>query len=138
MALVLDTGVLLAALDEADPAHEPCADLIEAAAERLVIPAPVLVELEYWVSRRTSLEAWLAFCEEAQAGAYSIRPLDADLLVRAARLQVRFDDLRVGLVDAAVFATCEALGERKVATLDRRHFGVLKTEQGSALELLPA
>ncbi len=40
-------------------------------------------------------------------------------------------------MNAAVFATCEALGETKVATLDRRHFSVLRTEDGSTLDLLP-
>lgn len=43
----------------------------------------------------------------------------------------------LGFVDAAVFVACVALGEEKVATLDRRHFSVLRTEAGRALDLLP-
>jgi len=38
---------------------------------------------------------------------------------------------------AAVFLTCVELGEDKVATLDHRHFSVLRTEDGRALRLLP-
>lgn len=30
------------------------------------------------------------------------------------------------MVDAAVIAVCERLGETKVATLDRRHFSVVR------------
>jgi len=137
VALVLDTGVLYAALDTEDPDHRACAELISGAAEQLIIPAPVLVELDYWVRKFGSSDAWLSFCEDVQSGAYVLYPLDARLLLAAAQLQVHFADLPLNLVDAVVFATCETLGEPKVATLDHRDFGVLRTQAGSALELLP-
>jgi uncharacterized protein len=137
MALVLDTGVLYAALDASDPDHRSCATLLEHGEEMLLIPAPVLVELDYWVRRFSSAQVWLSFCEEIRSGAYTVVPLDATLLLEAARLQARYADLPLGLVDAAVFATCESIGERKVATLDRRHFSILRTREGAALELLP-
>ncbi len=137
MALVLDTGVLYAALDLEDPHHEACARLVEDAGEDLVIPSAVLVELDYWVRKFASVDAWLAFCEDVEARAYWIHPLDSRLLAAAARLEAEYHDLPLGLVDASVFATCEALGERKVATLDRRHFSVLRTREAESLRLLP-
>jgi uncharacterized protein len=138
MALVLDTGVLYAALDASDPDHEACAKLLQEGQELFLIPAPVLVELDYWIRKFSSAQVWLRFCEDVGAGAYTIVPLDATLLLEAAGLQARYADLPLGLVDAAVFATCESLGERKVATLDRRHFSILRTREGAALDLLPA
>lgn len=137
MALVLDTGVLYAALDESDRDHRACAELLETTAEQLIIPAPVLVELDYWVRKFATADVWLAFCEDVLAGAYAVFPLDAQLLVSAAQIQARYSDLPLGLTDAAVFATCETIGERKVATLDRRHFSVLRTREGRALEIVP-
>lgn len=137
MALVLDTGVLYAALDDSDPDHERCRDLLAETSEQRVIPAAVLVELDYWVRKFASADVWLSFCEDVHAGAYTIHPLDATLLLRTAQLQRRYADFPLGLVDATVFCSCEALGERKVATLDRRHFSVLKTEDSRTLELLP-
>lgn len=137
MALVLDTGVLYAALDTTDPDHERSAELLEGASERLVIPAPVLVELDYWVRKFASEDAWLAFCEDVHAGAYALYPFDASLLLSAAQLQAKYADLPLDLVDAVVFTTCETISERKVATLDRRHFTVLRTRDGKALEILP-
>lgn len=138
MALVLDTGVIYAALDESDPDHESCATLIASVSETLVVPEPVLVELDYWLRKNTTLDVWLAFAEDVRSGAYRLRPTDAALLLAAAQLQSKFSDQGLGFVDAAVFCTCEALGENKVATLDHRHFGVLRTASGGALELLPA
>lgn len=138
MALVLDTGVLYAALDESDADHEACRDLLGESDEQPVIPAAVLVELEYWVRKFASSSEWLLFCEDVHAGSYAIYPLDSALLLRAARLQAKYADVPLGLVDATVFSTCEAVGEDKVATLDRRHFSLLKTEEGRTLSILPA
>lgn len=137
MALVLDTGVIYAALYQEDPDHEACAELLTGAHEQLVLAVPVLVELDYWVRRAASIDVWLAFCEDVAAGAYALWPLDGGLLLKAAELQSRFRDQPIGFVDSAVFVTCEALGEDKVATLDRRHFSVLRTEAGRSLRVVP-
>ncbi len=137
MALVLDTGVIYAALDTRDPDHESCARLVSESAEQLVVPDAVLVELDYWVRKFASVDAWLAFCEDVYGGAYSVWPLNPELLLTAAQLQARFSGHPLGFVDAAVFVTCDALGEDKVATLDHRHFSTLRTAAGQALRLLP-
>src|ERR1700686_1829822 len=80
MALVLDTGPLLAALDAADPDHTPCAALLAQAREDLTIPTLVLAELDYWCQRRLGAEVWLAFMDDLLAGAYRAEsPTPADL-----------------------------------------------------------
>ena len=56
---------------------------------------------------------------------------------RAAELESSYADLQLGYVDAAVIVTCEALGERKVATLDGRHFTVVRPSHCSALQIVP-
>ena len=137
MALVLDTGVIYAALYRDDPDHEACASLLQEATEQLIIPDPVLVELDYWLGQAASLDVWQQFSDDVAVGAYALWPVDSSLLSAASRLQRRFEDQPIGFVDAAVFCTCAALGEEKVATLDQRHFSVLRTEQGRSLDLLP-
>lgn len=137
MALVLDTGVLYGALDTEDPDHDACRGLIEGSDELLVVPVLVLVELDYWVRKFATADAWLAFCEDVAAGAYALFGLDGMLLAKMAELQVKHESLPLDATDACVFVTCEALGEKKAATLDRRHFSVLRTESGEALRLLP-
>jgi uncharacterized protein len=137
MALVLDTGVIYAALNEDDADHEACVQLLEDADEQLVIPSPALVELDYLIRKVASPDAWLALCEDVAVGAYALWALDSASVLKAAELQVRFADQPIGFVDAAVFVTCEALGEDKVATLDHRHFSVLRMENGRPLHLVP-
>jgi hypothetical protein len=46
-------------------------------------------------------------------------------------------DADIGFVDAAVLAITERLREPKVATLDRRHFELLRPRYVRALQLLP-
>jgi hypothetical protein len=41
------------------------------------------------------------------------------------------------MVDAAVIVMCERLGERKVATLDQRHFRAVRPKHCDHLQLLP-
>jgi hypothetical protein len=40
-------------------------------------------------------------------------------------------------VEAAVFALVERLGEPKLATLDRRHFSLLRPRNRDTIDLLP-
>ena len=137
IVLVLDTSVLLAALDPDDVEHASSSALLDEAREPLVVPVPVLGELDYMIAQRGKAELWHAFVDDLGTGAYDLHPTDPELVVRASRLQARYADLGIGFVDAAVFLTCVDLGEPKVATLDRRHFSVLRTPDGNALEILP-
>lgn len=137
MALVLDTSVLLAALDASDPDHGRCATLISESTENLVVPTLVLSELDYWCHERLTAVVWQAFLEDVLAGAYSVQgPTEADL-ERCLELQRAYADLAVGVVDSSVLALVERLGEPKVATLDHRHFATMRPSHVEALRLLP-
>jgi predicted nucleic acid-binding protein len=137
MALILDTGVTVALLNGADRHHESCVNLVTRVEEPLVVPAATLVEVDYWVRKHLSVDAWRTFVEEVEAGAYLLAPTTEADLVRAADLEVRYANLRLGFVDAAVIALCERLGEPKVATLDRRDFSVVVPRHVGSLQLLP-
>lgn len=137
MALILDTGPLYAALDRSDGDHGACRRLLEDATEPLVIPAPVLVEVEYWVQRRLGTGAWLALLDDVAAGAFQVEDLVSADYRRVRELCDRYADADIGFVDAAVLAVTERLGEPKLVTLDRRHFGTLRPRHVDALTLLP-
>jgi uncharacterized protein len=138
VALVLDTGPVLALLDAGDPAHESCVEMVEALREDLVLPTCVLVEIDYWAHKLLGAEAWDVFVADISAGAYRLEPLTLDDLLRAAELERHYADLDLGLVDASVIALCERLGETKVATLDRRDFSVVRPSHCESLDLVPA
>lgn len=138
MALILDTGPLYAALDRQDPDHEVCRSLIDETSEPLVIPGPVLPEVDYLVAQRLGVSPMLALLDDIEAGAFRIEDLTPPDYPRIRELIDGYADQDIGLVDAAVLALAERLGEPKIATLDRRHFSVLRPRHVEALELLPA
>lgn len=137
MALILDTGPLLAALDAADPDHEACAQVVRAAREDLVVPGLVLPELDYWCQKRLGNDAWLIFLSDLLDGVYRAEQPTASDLRRCHDLQRTYHDLGIGLVDASVIALAERLAEPKLATLDHRHFSVVRPAHVKALKLLP-
>lgn len=137
MALVLDTGPILALLDAADPDHQACVAMVEDVAEDLVVPATVLVEVDYWVLKLLGADTWAIFVEDMVHGAYRLEQVVEADLQRAAQLERAYADLDLGFVDASVIAVCERLGEPKVATLDRRDFSVVRPRHVETLRLLP-
>ena len=137
MALVLDTGPILALLDAGDPAHARSVAMVEEVNEDLVVPTCVLVEIDYWTHKLLGQPTWDVFVDDLAAGAYRLELLTLEDLVRAAELERRYAELDLGLVGASVIALCERLGETKVATLDRRDFSVVRPRHCEALRLLP-
>jgi predicted nucleic acid-binding protein len=137
VALILDTGPLYASLDRADQDHAASRTLIEQADEQLVIPAPVLVEVDYLISARLHPGVLVALMADVADGAYVVEDLTTDDYRRVGVLCDRYAESDIGFVDAAVMAIVERLDETKLATLDRRHFGLLRPRHRASIDLLP-
>jgi uncharacterized protein len=63
--------------------------------------------------------------------------LEPDDWRRAAELVTRYADMPLGAVDASVVAVAERLGLAEIATIDRRHFSVVRPRHIDAFTLLP-
>lgn len=137
MALILDTGPLYASLDRSDADHAASRRLIETADEPIVIPSPVLVEVDYWIHSRLHPGVLVALLDDIESGAYRVEDLREEDYGRVRELCDRYDDADIGFVDAAILAIVERLNEPKLATLDHRHFGMLRPRHVDALALLP-
>lgn len=137
MALIFDTGPLYASFDRRDAHHQRCRLLIEQATEPLIIPAPVLVEVDYWISKWLHPGVLRLLLDDIVAGAFIVEDLVAQDYRRVQELCDRYADSDIGFVDAAVLAIVERLNEPKLATLDRRHYGMLRPRHVDALRLLP-
>ena len=137
MALICDTGPLYAAMDRSDVDHEVCAHLLTNSSDQLLIPAPVVVELEWLASSRLGSEPFAAFLRDVEEGLVVVADLTRGDYARVREVLTRYADLKLGFVDAAVLAIVERLGERKLASLDHRHFATLRPRHVDAIELLP-
>ena len=77
------------------------------------------------------------FLGDLAAGNLTLEPVHAADLLRMAELVARYHDLPLGSVDASVIAAAERLGITDIATLDRRHFGIIRPRHTETLNLLP-
>lgn len=134
--LIVDTGVLLAAADGADPDHSTCAEIVDDP-DRLVATALVVTETAYLIDRQLGPAAEAEFFRSVARGDIEIELLTSADLGRVADLIYIYDSLPLGGTDASVITIAERLGQRTIATLDRRHFTVVRPAHCDAFELIP-
>jgi predicted nucleic acid-binding protein len=132
--MLLDSGILFAYYNRRDAWHQVAVGLLDAE-EILLLPAPVIPEVDYLLGRRMGLPAQMALYEDIGSQVYQVVELSEPGYPRVLELNRQYQSLRLGFVDAAVIAIAEELGIRRIATLDRRHFGAVESKIG--LELLP-
>lgn len=101
------------------------------------MPALVITEVVYLLSTRLGTEPEVRFLGDLASGAFSVEPVVAGDWLRIAELVARYRDLPLGTVDASVVATAERLGVTEIATVDRRHFTVVRPDHVAAFTLLP-
>ena len=81
--------------------------------------------------------AQVRFLGDVAGGAFIPEPVAAADWMRIAELVWQYRDLPLGTVDASVVAAAERLSVGTIATLDRRHFGVVRPRHIDAFELTP-
>ena len=135
MAVLLDTGVLYACYDRRDFWHSACRRLIADEVGGLIVPSPVIPEVDYLLGERLGSQAQAVFYEGLVDGSFFVADLPQESYPRILELNQKYADLRLGFVDAAVLSLAEHLGMGRIATTDRRHFSPVKLS--IPLELLP-
>ncbi|MEU4290099.1 PIN domain-containing protein [Kribbella sp. NPDC026596] len=138
--IVVDSGPLVAAALATDVNHRRCVELFASLRlnnERLVLPPFVATEVCYLLEREGGSKAETAFVRSLAAGDFTIAPVTAAGLERTADLIAQYADMPLGLVDASVIALAEQLELREIATLDRRHFSVVRPRHVDSFTLLP-
>lgn len=135
MSLLLDTGIVYAYYDRSDDWHTRARTLLRAEAHGLILPAPVIPEIDHLLGARLGDRSRLTFYSGITGGHFLVTDLPRQLYGRVADLNQQFADLSLGFVDAAVAILADTLDVRRVATTDRRHFTPLASR--FSLELLP-
>jgi predicted nucleic acid-binding protein len=134
--LVVDTSVLLAAADTADPDHRACVEAIQSTAP-LVTTALVVAETAYLIGRQLGPAAEASFFRAVADGELQIETVTPADARRIAELIETYADLGLGGTDASLVVIAERLNIGTLATLDRRHFSVVRPGHTTAFELVP-
>jgi uncharacterized protein len=134
---LVDAGPLYAYVDADDGQHAACLTLLAEDPGPLIVPALVLSEVAYLLETRLGTYAEVRFLEDLAAGTFIVDAPQPGDWVRIAELVARYRDLSLGLVDASIVAAAERLGIARVATLDRRHFGVVRPAHTALFDVVP-
>ena len=135
--LIVDAGPLVAAAATRDRNHERCVALLSDAPRPLIVPSLVVTEVAYLLGDRLGQAAEQAFARSLRDGELLVEPVEPHDWARIDQLLDQYADLPLGIVDASIVATCERLGATSLATLDRRHFSVVRPRHCHSLTLLP-
>lgn len=127
---------MYAYVDRDDRHHRDCLELLETHPGPLLVPVLVVTEVAYLIGSRLGPDAEVRFLGDLAAGNLISEPVAAGDWIRIAELVARYRDLPLGTVDASVIAVAERRSETSIATLDRRHFSVVRATHGP-LNLMP-
>lgn len=97
----------------------------------------MVTEVSYLLGTRVGVETEVRFLGDLAAGELLPEPVEASDWLRIAELVAKYRRLPLGTVDASVVAAAERLEGQTIATLDRRHFSVVRPRHVDALELVP-
>jgi predicted nucleic acid-binding protein len=136
-AVLVDAGPLYAYIDADDAHHQECVALLASHPGPLAVPVLVIAEVAHLVGTRLGAEPEVRFLGDLAGRAFVTVPAEDDDWLRIAELVSRYGDLPLGTVDASIVVAAERLGVTTIATLDRRHFGVVRPAHASAFELIP-
>jgi len=138
--IICDTGPLVAAALSNDADHLACVKLftdLHAAGTGLLVPGPVIAEVGYLLARESGPRVESLFLRSLADGDFSTVELTTADYARMADLVLTYGSLPLGTTDASVVAIAERLKLTDVATLDRRHFTVVRPNHVNTLNLLP-
>jgi uncharacterized protein len=137
MAIVADSGAVYGLYDKRDASHASIRAAVEKARDVLVLPAPILGEIDYLMRVRLGNQALLRFLADIQEGAFVVEPVTLADLRRCASLIAKYQNLDLGLADATVVAVAERIGTDRILTVDMRDFRVIRSSRGKLFRLLP-
>jgi predicted nucleic acid-binding protein len=135
--LLIDTGPLLATADRDDAHHLACRSLLEGHDGQLVTTALVVAETAYLIDRQLGPHAEAALYESIIDGTLRVEDLLPGDWQRVHELVTAYADLRLGGTDASLVAVAERLGETTIATLNHRHFSVVRPHHVDAFTIVP-
>lgn len=97
----------------------------------------VVTEVAYLLATRVGVQTEVRFIGDLAAGTLLPEEVAPGDWLRIAELVAAYRDLPLGTVDASIVAACERLGATSIATLDRRHFSVVRPRHVPSFELVP-
>ncbi len=135
--LIADTGAIVALYDAADHYHQMMVDLFSSLTAPCRLPVLAVTEVDYYLRLKGKHADQIAFIEDIHQGLFDIENMTDSDWKRSRDILLRYKDLDLGIVDAAVVACAERLSIQRIATVDQRDFRVIRSANGKPFTLVP-
>jgi predicted nucleic acid-binding protein len=120
-----------------DAAHVASRRLLTSYPGPLLLPEPLLSEIGYMLWLRAGPQVEASFLSDVADDAYTLVALRPEDVRRAGELVEQYANLPLGTADACVVAVAERYNVTEVATLDRKHFSIVRPKHTAAFTMLP-
>lgn len=135
LKILADTSGTIALLDASDKHHQSVIEVVEN--YDIIIPSTIIPEVDYLSTKYLGKSAFAIFIEDLFNGYFEHLSVSIDDLKRAYIIMQKYQDIYLGIVDTSIMALAEKYELRKILTLDRRHFSLIKPDKIEYFELLP-
>lgn len=136
--VLVDSSFLYALFRKADPDHQAVRAVFETVRAEFIIPQVVLTEASWLFNRAGGMPLVSAFLELLAAAEFPLEQVTYHDLRRVSELMRHYPGTKLDLVDCCIVALAEKLDITRVATLDRRDFSIVRTQNGRFLEIVPS
>jgi predicted nucleic acid-binding protein len=133
--VLIDTGPIVAMLSEDDEHHGRCTEALAALTPPLFTCWPVLTEAAWLLRGRP--DALQKMFGGFPGGLFALLPLEAADVPAIAGLMRRYQSAGLQLADAALAHLAEREGIRRVFTIDRRDFSIIRLKRNRTLTIIP-
>lgn len=136
--MIVDTSALLAYFNVREPDHDAVFAVIDDNDDGLLVVSPyVVAELDYLIAQRIGVDAELEVLRELSSGAWELAVFGVAELELATTVIEMYGDQKIGAADASIVVLADRYHTRTIATLDRRHFDVLRPIGGGRFSIRP-
>jgi uncharacterized protein len=129
MAILIDTGPLVSAIDRRDPACAMAVAALGRLGRDAIVPSPVLVEVDHLARKRVGADPARRFLKNIAGGSHRVSYMTAGLMQRAVELDRAYADLNLGIVDGCVMAVAER-HDLPIFTFDFTDFRATESASG--------
>ena len=136
MAVIADTGALIALANANDQYHRPIRQFFGANREPVIIPCPVVPETCFILRTSMGAAVELEFLRSIR-GHLMLEHYTAADAARVIEINEKYRDAEFGFVDATVMAMAERLNIQTVLTVDHRDFSMFRPMHCPAFHLIP-
>lgn len=133
---LVDTGPLIALIDEDDPKHAICVKALSQLTLPLVTTWPVITEAMYSLAKAGGTPAQQILWSYINDGLFYIAELDEERQEWMQHYMAQYSDRPCDLADASLLALGETMFTRRIFTIDS-DFYIYVLSDGSVMDVKP-